>query len=214
MKPVISRAMLERIPIYIDYLEKISSQSHEYISATALSKAIGFGEVQVRKDLGIISGEGKPKVGYKTDELLYSLKKFLVTDSCSNAVIVGAGKLGLALLDYAGFEEFGVHIKAAFDINPGIMSQTNKPVLPMDKLNEYCLNNNVKMGIITVPASAAQRVCDILLDAGIKAIWNFAPANLCVPDNICIENEKLAISLCLLDMKQKQTETQYSQEDI
>ncbi len=199
----ISRAMLERIPVYIDSLEAVAAQGQEYISATALAKAVGFGEVQVRKDLGYISGIGKPKIGYKTEELIYSLKKFLGSESCSQAVIVGAGKLGLALLDYMGFEQFGVHISAAFDIKPDAHSQTDKPVLPMDRLNEYCAKHSVKTGIISVPASAAQKACDEMVKAGIKAIWNFAPANLTVPDGIYVENERLAISLCLLDKKQK-----------
>lgn len=111
----VSRATLGRIPAYLEYVRGLSPQTHT-VSATNIAKGLGLGEVQVRKDLGVLCGSGKPKVGYVTEELIKSLESFL---GCSDGgtVIIGAGKLGRALLDYGGFEKFGMSVLAAFDVN-------------------------------------------------------------------------------------------------
>jgi len=122
-------------------------------------------------------------------------------DNTTDAILVGAGKLGQALLGYSGFEAYGLNILAAFDAKPfASKTQEGKPVYPIDQLESFCRGNKVLMGIITVPAPYAQEVCDQLVACGIKAIWNFAPIHLDVPSNILVQNENMATSLAVLSM--------------
>lgn len=198
----VSRATLGRIPTYLKYLKSIEDESQN-ISATAIARELGLGEVQVRKDLGTVSGAGRPKTGYKVSELIYSLEKFLGADKIENVVIVGAGKLGKALLGYKGFEDYGLHIIAAFDkiIKSPVTENGEKTIYPMDNFPLFCKQNNVKIGIITVPAESAQEICDLFVKNGIKAIWNFAPCSLSVPEEINIQYENMALSLAYLNKK-------------
>jgi redox-sensing transcriptional repressor len=196
----ITRATLGRLPLYLNYLKQIESSGTTSISATTIAKALSLGEVQVRKDLASVSGAGKPKVGYESSDLIKRLEDTLGSNSITSAVLVGAGKLGRALLDYNGFEEFGIKIIAAFDSNDEVIrfSKTSKDILPISTLSDYCIANNVKLGIITVGQGSAQQVCNMMEQSGIKAIWNFAPCNLEVSDGILVKNENLALSLAHL----------------
>ncbi|MGN0581749.1 MAG: redox-sensing transcriptional repressor Rex [Oscillospiraceae bacterium] len=198
----ISRATMGRIPTYLKYL-KDKALKTENISATTLAKELGLGEVQVRKDLGAVSGAGRPKTGYNVSELIAVLEKFLAHDENSNVVIVGAGKLGRALLDYGGFRDYGLDIMAAFDkaVDTPEKSNLGKPVYSMDMLDDFCKENNIRIGVIAVPAQSAQEVCDRFVKNGIKAIWCFAPCTLDVPDNIPVQYENMALSLAYLNKK-------------
>ena len=193
----ISKAVLKRLPGYLSYLKGLDMQN---ISATYIASALNMGEVQVRKDLAAVSDGGRPKVGYDRVALMEDISKFLGYDNTTDAILIGAGKLGQALLGYSGFEEYGLNILAAFDAAPMASEAEGKPILPMTELENFCKTHNVLMGIITVPAVAAQQVCDQLIDSGIKAVWNFAPTHLEVPANILVQNENMATSLAVLSM--------------
>lgn len=200
-KKEISKSVLKRLPIYLSYLKSLPQGTAEHISATALANALGMGEVQVRKDLAMVSDGGRPKIGYHRESLMEDISQFLGYDNTTDAILVGAGKLGQALLGYSGFEEYGLNILAGFDICPTIQkTEEGKPILPMSELENFCKMNKVLMGIITVPAQCAQQVCDKLIACGIKAVWTFAPVHLDVPDNILVQNENMATSLALLSM--------------
>ena len=198
----VSRATMGRLPVYLKYL-KITDPTTENISATALAKELGLGEVQVRKDLGAVSGAGRPKTGYRISELIEVLEKFLGHNENGNVVIVGAGKLGRALLDYGGFRDYGLDIMAAFDkaVTEPETSNLGKPVYSMDRLDDFCRENNIRNGVIAVPAHSAQEVCDRFLKNGIRAIWCFAPCTLTVPDDIPVQYENMALSLAYLNKK-------------
>lgn len=198
----ISRATLGRIPTYLNYLKNASHLS-ENISATTLAKQLGLGEVQVRKDLGVLSGAGRPKTGYNIAKLIQTLEKIIRIDSEETIVLVGAGKLGSALLDYGGFMDYGLNIYAAFDtaVSSDIKSSSGKTIYPMEKFDEFCESNNVKIGIITVPSQQAQTVCDRMIKNNIKAIWCFAPCQLNVPEGILVQYENMALSLAYLNKK-------------
>lgn len=201
MEKKVSKAVLKRLPGYLAYLKSIQEQEYPYISATALANALGMGEVQVRKDLASVSDGGRPKIGYLRESLIDDIEQFLGYDNATDAVLVGAGKLGQALMDHKGFDEYGLNILAGFDIRPKVEhTEDGKPIYPLDKLESYCRSHMVRMGIITVPAPHAQEVCDRLIKAGIKAIWNFAPTHLEVPDNILVQHENMATSLAVLSM--------------
>ena len=197
----ISKAVLKRLPGYLAYLKAMGPDASPYISATALAAALGMGEVQVRKDLAAVSDGGRPKIGYLRESLMEDISQFLGYDNTTDAVLVGAGKLGQALLGYSGFAAYGLNILAAFDEKP-FAERTNegRTVYSMDRLESFCKSNKVLMGIITVPAECAQQVCDRMIDCGIKAVWNFAPVHLDVPANILVQNENMATSLALLSM--------------
>lgn len=200
----ISRPALGRIPMYLRFLKSLP-QSMQNISSTVIAKELGLGEVQVRKDLGALCGSGKPKVGYQRSELIESLEAFMTGDRV-NAVIVGAGRLGKALLDYTGFEDFGISVLSAFDdrAEKESLSEGGKPILPMTEFSEFCRSNNVGIGIIAVPAEAAQSVCNLFYENGVRLMWCFAPCQLYKPADAVIQYENLALSLAHLKMQIKQ----------
>ena len=197
----ISKAVLKRLPGYLTYLKSLPDDAPPNISATSLANALGMGEVQVRKDLAMVSDGGRPKIGYQRHSLAYDIEQFLGYDNTTDAVLIGAGKLGQALMGYVGFDDYGLNILAAFDVDP-ILEKTDegKPVYHISKLESFCRTHKVLMGIITVPADHAQEVADRLISGGIKAIWNFAPTHLDVPANILVQNENMATSLAVLSV--------------
>ena len=197
----ISKATLGRLPQYLQYLKSLPDIKGDTISATAIAKGLSLGDVQVRKDLAAVSGAGKPKVGYERAKLIDDLERHLGYDGLTNAVLVGAGKLGRALLEYDGFEEYGVRIVAGFDCNDTAIpiGRGTVSILPIKELKAYCTENHVKLGIITVGQGSAQDVCDLLVDSGIEAIWNFAPCSLRIPSGVLLKQENLALSLAHLN---------------
>lgn len=197
----ISKSVLKRLPGYLAYLKTLPEDASPYISATALANALGMGEVQVRKDLALVSDGGRPKIGYPRVSLVDDIEQFLGYDNTTDAVLIGAGKLGQALCGYSGFDAYGLNILAAFDSAPcATHTDEGKPIFHISQLQSFCRVNKVLMGIITVPAAHAQEVCDQLIACGIKAIWNFAPIHLDVPANILVQNENMATSLAVLSM--------------
>ena len=201
MEKKISKSVLKRLPGYLAYLKSVQDPESPYISATSLANALGMGEVQVRKDLAMVSDGGRPKIGYLRESLVDDIEQFLGYDNATDAVLIGAGKLGQALMDHKGFDEYGLNILAGFDVHPNReQTEDGKPIYSMDKLESFCRANKVRMGIITVPAAHAQQVCDQLIHSGIKAIWNFAPTHLEVPPHILVQHENMATSLAVLSM--------------
>lgn len=197
----VSKAVLKRLPGYLAYLKSLPEDGSTHISATALAAALGMGEVQVRKDLAMVSDGGRPKIGYLRESLIDDIEQFLGYDNTTDAVLIGAGKLGLALMAYSGFEAYGLNIQAAFDIKPPMeRTEGGQPIYPIAKLEHFCKVHKVLMGIITVPAEHAQQVADTLIACGVKAIWNFAPTHLDVPANILVQNENMATSLAVLSV--------------
>lgn len=198
----ISKSVLKRLPGYLAYLKNMPQDAPPHISATALANALGMGEVQVRKDLALVSNGGRPKIGYLRESLVDDIEQFLGYDNTNDAVIIGAGRLGCALLGYEGFAEYGLNILAAFDTDPAKrgIEINNRPIMHIDQLQNFCRANKVLMGIITVPSANAQEACDMLIANGIKAIWNFAPAHLDVPDHILVQTQNMASSLAVLSM--------------
>lgn len=197
----ISKSVLKRLPGYLTYLKSLPDTAPPNISATTLANALGMGEVQVRKDLALVSEGGRPKIGYQRENLINDIELFLGYDNTTDAVLIGAGKLGQALMGYRGFEDYGLNILAAFDVDPAISTtDEGKPVYHVSKLESFCRSHKVLMGIITVPEAHAQEVAQKLIAGGIKAIWNFAPTHLDVPSNILVQNENMATSLAVLSV--------------
>lgn len=212
-KGSISTQTIRRLPVYLDHLRTVTSPR---ISATAIAQALELNEIQVRKDLASITMGGRPGVGYDTQELIAAISHYLGYDRRIKAVLVGAGNLGRALAGYAGFARCGLEICAAFDIKNGAcsMGEGMGLVLPVEKISSYCQENSVQMGIITVPASAAQQACDALVSGGVRAIWNFARVHLSVPEDVMVQNENLVASFSVLSRRlSEQLENDQNQYD-
>jgi redox-sensing transcriptional repressor len=197
---VVSIHALERFPYYLNYLKSLDKENIKSISSPFIAKALDLNEVQVRKDLAVLNSGGKPKTGYVLEKLITDLETFLGYNNVSEAVLVGVGHLGKALLSYKGFEKYGLNIIAGFDINEEIVGTGvgEKLILPLTKMKNLCRRMHIHIGIITVPAENAQDICNLLIDSEIQAIWNFSPVKLTVPDNILVRNENMAASLAIL----------------
>ena len=214
----ISKSTLKRLPVYLSHLKGLPEDGPAHISATALAAALGMGEVQVRKDLALVSNGGRPKIGYLREGLIQDIEDFLGYTNTNDAVLVGAGKLGRALLSYHGFAEYGLNIVAGFDCDDALIgtSKSGKPIMQMSRLEEFCKKYKIRIGIITVPGEHAQEVCDLLIRSGIQAVWNFAPKHLDVPEHILVQSENMAASLAVLSKhlaEQMEKEKEMRQKD-
>lgn len=200
----ISKNQLRRLPFYLSYLKSKCNEGVEYISSPQIASGLGLSEEQVRKDLALVSRScGKPKTGRCVKTLISDIEYYLGYEDSHKAILVGAGHLGGALFAYQGFAKYGLDIIAAFDTNEEKIGSTihDKHIYSLDSLEEVCSCYEVAIGIITVPAEAAQDVCDRLVKIGVKAIWNFAPIKLDTPENVIIQNENMASSLAILSSK-------------
>jgi redox-sensing transcriptional repressor len=191
--------MYQRLISYLRYLQSLPADAVK-VSSAIIGAELGVNDVQVRKDLAAVSSGGRPKIGYVTACLIADITRFLGYENNSEAVLVGVGNLGRSLLTYRNFKEYGLNIIAAFDNDPALVGHAHCGIQILDvrKTADLCRRLNVHIGIITVPAEAAQDVCDCLIEGGIRAVWNFAPVNLKVPEAVRVRNEDMAASLALL----------------
>lgn len=191
------------MPQYHHYLVELQAKGIHRVSTSLIGHELSLVPVQVRKDLQYTGIVGKPKTGYEVTELIQSIESFLGWNNVNEAFLVGAGNLGTALLGHERFSRFGLRIVAAFDTDPAKVGTWihNKAVLPLDKLYDLAGRMGVHLGILTAPAEFAQTVADRMVEAGIQAIWNFAPVRLRVPERIFVHNEDLYSSLASLSWK-------------
>jgi redox-sensing transcriptional repressor len=188
---------LQRLPYYLDYLREVETEN---VSSTVIAAEFGLHEVQVRKDLASVSKlAGRPRKGFDTQSLIRDIEEILGYGHVDEAVIVGVGHLGTALANYAGFGKYGLRIVAGFDTRITQEESLNEmPLYPMEELESVISERKIRLGIITVDGANAQAVCDQLVAAGIKAVWNFAPVILQVPEDIIVQNENMACALAIL----------------
>lgn len=194
--PVIA---LQRLPVYLNYLKSLPAE-RKFVSSGLIAEALNMGEVLVRKDLAYTSATGRPRVGYVTGELISALEDFLCCNGRRNAVLVGAGALGRAVLSYGGFRNYGIEIVAAFDNDPSKAGAeiAGKPVYPMSDAGEKIKSLDAELAVVCVPAAFAQEVSDILIRCGIKAILNFAPVLIKAPEGIVVRHIDVAANLAIL----------------
>lgn len=198
----LSLTTLRRLPTYLRYLRDKSSSGVSYLSSVAIAKDMDLSPMVVKKDLAVaILTEGKPKVGYHLESLINDIETFLGYTNKKDAVIVGVGQLGRALMSYEGFANYGLNIVVGFDTDETIHDVAGKKVLMMDRFTNLVSRMNIHIGIITVNKEKAQQIAEMMVEAGIKAIWNWAPIQLRLPDDIVIKQEDLAASLAELSVK-------------
>lgn len=194
---------LRRLPNYCHFLRRLVQQGVEMVSCTQIGQALSLDPTQVRKDLALTGVVGRPKVGYQARELCARVEDFLGWNNTQDAVLVGVGSLGTALLGYKPFAQNGVCIVAAFDSDPEKVDTLvhGTPVFHLEKLPNLVDRMKIRVGILTLPADVAQTVCDLLVLCGVRAIWNFAPTALVVPEGVIVQNENLFSSLAVLSSK-------------
>lgn len=195
---------LRRLPLYYQYLKKVQTEKKsEYISCTQIGNELSILPIQVRKDLEIAEASGKPKLGYSVKGLLENIEDFLGWNNTTDAYIVGVGNLGSALLGYQGFKEYGLNIIAVFDADESKTGKTihGRMIFPVEKLPEMIKRMGIKIGILTVPAHSAQELTNMMVGAGIRAIWNFSPVKIMVSQGVIVQHENLASSLVVLSKK-------------
>ena len=196
----ISRATVDRLPLYFRTLRLIKSDGSEIVSSEELGRRIGVTPEQIRKDLASFGAFGKKGVGYHVAELVNNISQILGLDRKWNIAIIGVGHLGWALANYRNFASLGFHLTALFDQNPAIVGQliNGVDVLSVADLETTVASRNIQIGVIAVPAGEAQAVADRLVAAGVHGIWNFAPVRIRVPDNVQIVSEDLSVGLSTL----------------
>ncbi len=196
----ISQAVIRRLPRYYRYLGELLENGVERISSNDLSKKMKVTASQIRQDLNNFGGFGQQGYGYNVKYLYTEIGKILGLEEDHNIIIIGAGNLGQALANYAAFEKRGFILKGIFDVNPRLqgVSIRGVPIRMMDELKEFIRTNDVEIGVLTIPKEKAIEVANLLVDNGVRAIWNFAHTDLTLPDNIIVENVHLSESLMQL----------------
>ncbi len=191
---------LRRIPLYHQILSEALGRGEEYVSSRYLASFFQVDDTQVRKDVAAIGYKGKPKSGYSVSGLKAAIGEFLGINYENTAILIGAGKLGSALSEYPGLAEYKVKLVAMFDSNPEKIGRVigNFTILPMESLGRVIRSFNVGIAIITVPKNAAQAVCEQVIAHGIRGIWNFAPTQLCLPPDVSVRHENMAVGLAIL----------------
>jgi redox-sensing transcriptional repressor len=199
----VSAPTLKRLPLYHRFLKELTEAGRISFSCTDIGQEMDLDPTQVRKDLQSVGAVGRPRVGYLLAHVIPLLEEYLGWHNVHDAFLAGAGSMGSALLGYRKFEQCGLNIVTAFDTDPkkiGLRIQ-GKQVLQLDKLARLASRMHIRMGIITVPAAEAQAVADLMVEGGIRAIWNFAPIRLRVPEHVIVHNEDLYCSLAGLSQK-------------
>ena len=204
----ISSAVIRRLPRYYRYLGELMAHDVVRISSKELSERMGVTASQIRQDLNNFGGFGQQGYGYNVEYLYSEIGKILGLDRKKEMIVIGAGNLGRALANYSDFERRGFIIKALFDISSNLVGKSVNgiPVLSMESLSEYIKENKVDIAAITIPKEAAPQVAAELVKDGIRAIWNFAPTDLSLPDYVVQENVHLTESLMRLSYKLRASE--------
>lgn len=194
---------LRRLPLYHHYLKGLLATGREAVSCTHIGNDLNLDPPQIRKDLAFTGIKGLPKVGYQVEVLLRCIEDFFGWNRIDEAFLAGTGNLGRALLGYEGFQRYGFKIVAAFDNSPELVGKTIREVkvLPIAKLPNLCTRMKIKIGVIATPETVAQEVADLMIEGGIRGIWNFAPAAIKVPEGVVVQNENLASGLAVLSKK-------------
>ena len=196
----ISIAVIKRLPKYYRYLDELMRNEVDRISSKELGEKIGFTASQIRQDLNCFGDFGQQGYGYNVTELYNQIKSILGLDRGYKAALVGAGNIGQAVSNYSRFEDLGFRIDAIFDANPKLIGMKIKDVeiRDIDEMKPILESEKIDIGIICVPRKNAQNVADDLIKGGVRAIWNFAPVDLIVPNHVKVENVHLSESLMTL----------------
>ena len=191
---------LRRLPWYLSNIKLMKEKGEQYVSSTQISKEINIDASQIAKDLSYVNISGRTRVGYNIDALIEVLESFLGFTNMHKAFLFGVGSLGAALLRDSGLHHFGLEIVAAFDVNPELVGKdlNGIPIFHSDDFEAKMKEYDVNIGVLTVPINIAQEITDKMVDGGIKAVWNFTPFRIRVPENIVVKNTSLYAHLAVM----------------
>ena len=191
---------LRRLPWYLSNIKLMKEKGEQYVSSTQISKEINIDASQIAKDLSYVNISGRTRVGYNIDALIEVLESFLGFTNMHKAFLFGVGSLGAALLRDSGLHHFGLEIVAAFDVNPELVGKdlNGIPIFHSDDFEAKMKEYDVNIGVLTVPINIAQEITDKMVDGGIKAVWNFTPFRIRVPQNIVVQNTSLYAHLAVM----------------
>ena len=191
---------LRRLPWYLSNIKLMKEKGEQYVSSTQISKKINIDASQIAKDLSYVNISGRTRVGYNIDALIEVLESFLGFTNMHKAFLFGVGSLGAALLRDSGLHHFGLEIVAAFDVNPELVGKdlNGIPIYHSDDFEAKMKEYDVNIGVLTVPINIAQEITDKMVDGGIKAVWNFTPFRIRVPENIVVQNTSLYAHLAVM----------------
>ena len=191
---------LRRLPWYLSNIKLMKEKGEQYVSSTQISKEINIDASQIAKDLSYVNISGRTRVGYNIDALIEVLESFLGFTNMHKAFLFGVGSLGAALLRDSGLHHFGLEIVAAFDVNPELVGKdlNGNPIFHSDDFEAKMKEYDVNIGVLTVPINIAQEITDKMVDGGIKAVWNFTPFRIRVPENIVVQNTSLYAHLAVM----------------
>ena len=191
---------LRRLPWYLSNIKLMKEKGEQYVSSTQISKEINIDASQIAKDLSYVNISGRTRVGYNIDALIEVLESFLGFTNMHKAFLFGVGSLGGALLRDSGLRHFGLEIVAAFDINPELLGKDlgGIPIFHSDDFEAKMKEYDVNIGVLTVPINIAQEITNKMVDGGIKAVWNFTPFRIRVPENIVVQNTSLYAHLAVM----------------
>lgn len=197
---ILPEPTLRRLPWYLAYVEILQSRHEEFISSTRISRSLSVDASQIAKDLSFLNVKGRTRIGYEVDALAAALRDFLGFSTSHKAFVIGVGSLGTALLSDSGLSKYGLEIVAGFDVDPSLAGKTlhGVPVYNIEDINEVMNQCPADIGILTVPAQAAQECADIAIGAGIRAIWNFTPYRVKVAEGIVMANTSIYAHLALI----------------
>ncbi len=195
-KMIVNKKCITRLSRYRKALLRLKDLGFVRVFSDTLGEAVGATAAQVRKDFSLFGISGNKKGGYQVDTLLEKLQNILGKDKDQKVIVVGAGNIGTALMQYKGFEREGIKVVAGFDVDSAKVNRKRKiPILPIDELSAYVKKHDIKIGIIAVPDYAAQQVCEMMLSTGIRGILNFAPIRLRGSEDAIVNNVHLQIEL-------------------
>ena len=191
---------LRRLPWYLAYIKLLKSKGEILVSSTQIAKEISVDSSQVAKDLSYVNVSGKTRVGYDIDSLIVVLEDFLGFSASHRAFLFGAGSLGGALLLDSGLQQYGLGVIAAFDVKSELCGTTigKIPIYSLEQFAEIQKDNQASIGILTVPVDQAQETADLMIQGGIKAIWNFTPYRIRVPEHIVVQNTSIYAHLAVM----------------
>ncbi len=197
---ILPEPTIRRLPWYLSYVRMLDNLHVEYVSSTQISKELNVQSSQIAKDLSFLNIRGKTRIGYEVKSLVSELEDFLGFNRHHNAVVIGTGSLGTALMQDHGLENYGLNIVAGFDVRSEVIGQQigGVPVYDISRLAEWRQGHDVSIAILTVPVERAQQTADLAIASGMTALWNFTPIRIKAPDNVVIANTSIYAHLAII----------------
>ncbi len=199
-RTILPEPTIRRLPWYLSYVRMLDNQNVSYVSSTQISKELNVQSSQIAKDLSFLNIRGKTRIGYEVKSLVTELEDFLGFDKQHNAVVIGTGSLGTALIQDHGLEHYGLNIVAGFDVRGDVIGQRlgDVPIYNISQLADWQREHRVSIAILTVPVEKAQEVADLAVSSGMTALWNFTPYRIKTPEGVAIANTSIYAHLAII----------------